>query len=186
MAFPVQIKAVFLDRDGVINEICEHPELRDKNGNICKDPLSLKEFKIKKGVKEAIDELKKLGYDVVIVSNQPGFIKGFYKKELLDEINNCIKEKLGIKHINYCLHHPDYYGECECRKPKHGLIVKSSREWFIDLKNSFVVGNNEIDIEAGRKAGCKTVLIDEKEESKKTNANFKIRYLMELTDIIKS
>jgi len=186
MAFPTQIKAVFLDRDGVINEICKHPELKDRNGKICEDPLSLKEFKIKKGVIEAVNEFKKLGYDVVIVSNQPGLIKGFYKKELLDEITNYMKRILGIKHVNYCLHHPDYYGECECRKPKPGLIVKSSREWFIDLSKSFVVGDQESDIIAGRKAGCKTILLDENNEKKDINADFRIIDLKELINIIRN
>ena len=186
MAFPVQIKAVFLDRDGVVNEICKHPELKDKNGKICEDPLSLKEFKIKKGVIESVNELKKSGYEVIIASNQPGLVKGFYKKELLDEINRYIMEKIGIKHIHYCLHYPDYYGECECRKPKPGLIVKASREWFIDLNKSFVVGYREEDMIAGRKAGCRTVLLDENDEKRDIKADFRIKDLKGLIGIIKS
>ncbi len=152
-------KAIFLDRDGVINKIVKHPELKDIKGNICLDPLKIKEFKIIDGVKKAIKDFRKLGYELIIISNQPGLIKGFYKKELLEKINKKIKKELGIEHIYYCLHHPDYTGNCECRKPKPGLILKSAKELNIDLKNSYMVGDQEKDIVAGKKVGCKTVWI---------------------------
>ena len=152
-------KAIFLDRDGVINEIIEHPELKDIKGKICKDPLNIKEFKIKKGIKKTIQNLKGVGYKIIIISNQPGLAKGFYKKEVLEQINKLIKKELNINHIYYCLHHPDYTGECTCRKPKPGLLLKAAKEQNINLNDSIMIGDQEKDIIAGKSAGCKTHLV---------------------------
>ena len=152
-------KAIFLDRDGVINEIIEHPELRDIKEKICKDPLNIKEFKIIPGIKKTIQKFRYAGYKIIIVSNQPGLAKGFYKKELLDQINKLIKKELNIDHIYYCLHHPDYTGECNCRKPKPGLLLKAAKELNINLNGSIMIGDQEKDIIAGKSAGCKTHLV---------------------------
>lgn len=178
----IKNKAIFLDRDGVINKICYHPELKDVKKKICKDPLNIEEFNIVLGVQEAIEKFKKSGYKVVIISNQPGLIKGFYQKELLDSINKLIREKLNLKHIYYCLHHPDYTGDCSCRKPKPGLLLKAAQELNINLKESFMVGDQESDIIAGKEAGCKTVYIGEKN----VQSTYTIRKINDLLEILNS
>lgn len=142
------------------------------------------EFKIIHGVKKAIKDFKKLGYEVVIISNQAGSIKGFFKKELLEKIKRKLKKELRIKHIYYCLHHQDYTGACECRKPKPGLILKAAKELNIDLKNSYMVGDQEKDISAGKKAGCKTVLIDNKNQRFKDKPDFIFNNLNELVSLL--
>ena len=152
-------KAIFLDRDGVINKIIKHPELKDIKGKICKDPLNIKEFKILQGIRELIKKFRDKGYKIIIISNQPGLVKGFYKKEVLQQINKVIKKELKINHIYYCLHHPDYTGDCNCRKPKPGLLLKAAKELNIDLNKSIMIGDQKKDIIAGKSAGCKTYLI---------------------------
>jgi len=174
-------KGVFLDRDGVINKIIIHSNLKDKIGKTCKDPLNLEEFIILPKVKEAINNFKKNKYELIIVSNQPGLVKGFYKKEVLDEITKFIKESLRIKYIYYCLDHPLYNGDCDCRKPKPGLLLKAARELKINLNQSILIGDQETDIEAGIKAGCKTILIS---KTKNKRADFTAKNLLEASKII--
>ncbi|NMC05887.1 MAG: HAD family hydrolase [Candidatus Lokiarchaeota archaeon] len=145
-------KAVFLDRDGVINEVCY-----DDDRGIY-SPVSLEEFKILHGVKEAIKALKDRGFIVVVVSNQPGIAFGHLKKAILHQIDLKMKDELAIDGIYYCFHHPKVTGECNCRKPKPGLLQQAMIDFNIDMARSYMVGDNLSDIEAG--AGCKkTILI---------------------------
>lgn len=156
------IKAVFLDRDGVINRMPEHPEIIDNKGKICKDPLTLEEYKgcVYPNVKGLINEIKKAGYEIVIVSNQGSIAKGFVSMQVLDKIKDYIKEEFGINHQYYCVHHPDYTGNCECRKPKPGLLLKAAKELGIDLNRSYFIGDSDTDMEAGKLAGCKTIKVE--------------------------
>lgn len=155
-------KAIFLDRDGVINRSPEHPEITDRKGKICKDALSLEEYKgcIYPNVKDSIQNLKNAGYEIVIISNQGAIAKGFYPETLLEEIKDHLKEELGLEHQYYCVHHPEYTGDCECRKPKPGLILKAAEDLDIDLNESYMIGDNISDVEAGEAAGCKTIKIE--------------------------
>lgn len=155
------IKAVFLDRDGIINKRPKHPELKDKNGKICKDALSLEEYKtcIYPNIEGTINEIKTLGYQIIVISNQGAIAKGFYSKKVLEQIKNYLKLEFGLKHQYYCLHHPSYTGSCDCRKPKPGLILKAAKDFGIDLEKSYMVGDSDIDIQAGKAAGCKTIKI---------------------------
>lgn len=181
----VKNKCIFLDRDGIINKICKHPELVDIKGKICTDPLSLDEFKLFPGVKDAILKFKKLCYKVVVVSNQPGLIKGFYKETVLEEINNFLKSELGVEEVYYCLHHPDYSGKCDCRKPELGLLLKAAKESNIDLNKSYMVGDKESDILAGRRANCKTVLITDDNKTRSVQSDFVFKSLIEFANFLK-
>lgn len=156
------IKAIFLDRDGVINSKPNHPEIKDNKGKICRDALSLDEYKknIYPSTKRLINKLKNAGYEIIIISNQGAIAKGFYTQEILNNINNYIKKSLGITHQYYCLHHPDYTGECNCRKPKPDLILNAAKELNINLKESYVIGDSDSDVIAGKNAGCKTIKIE--------------------------
>ena len=153
-------KAVFLDRDGVINEVVYHKEM-----GIVDSPFTVEQFKILPDVDKAIDKLHKLGFKVIVVSNQPGLAKDHHDLDVLEKI----KEKMYSELVNidadyYCLHHPEakvkeYHVICDCRKPKPGMLLQAAKEHEIDLSKSWMIGDGINDIQAGQAAGCKTILI---------------------------
>ncbi len=136
-------KAVFLDRDGVINEVCYD----DDRGIYTATTLAECIFLPK--VKEAIALLKRKGYLVIVVSNQPGVAFGYLKKEVVHQIDLKMKEELHIDGSYYCFHHPKITSACECRKPKSGLLKQAADEFNIDLRASYMIGDNLSDIKAG-------------------------------------
>lgn len=153
-------KTIFLDRDGTINKYVGF--LRDIN-----------DFALIDGVAEAIKAINTSGYLAVIVTNQPVIARGEVTYEELNEIHNKMETLLGnqgayLDAIYYCPHHPDsgFDGEvkelkfdCDCRKPKPGLLLKAAEELNIDLSKSWMIGDSKNDIMAGKNAGCKTALI---------------------------
>jgi len=158
------VKAVFLDRDGVINEIVYFPEL-----GLLDSPLNPRQFKLLPNVAKAIRIFNKLGLKVVVTSNQPAIAKGKTTKELFEKIRlKMIRElRRGGARIDaeyYCFHHPaakyaKYRVRCRCRKPKPGLLLKAAKDLGIDLSKSYLVGDSLTDIETGKATGCKTFLI---------------------------
>ena len=154
-------KAVFLDRDGVLNELVLHPEL-----GIIDSPLNESEVKIVRGASVALRKLKSAGFLLVVVSNQPIIAKGKVSEELFNKIDQAFRLGLGVPldGVYYCLHHPNaqlekYKQVCECRKPKPGLILKAAAELGIDLSHSFFVGDALTDMQAARSAGCTPILL---------------------------
>ncbi len=157
-------KAIFLDRDGVINE-----NVRD--GPI--DSFEKFHFLNKQKIAQAINMLHAAGYLVVIVTNQPNIAKGFYTQDALEKMHAQMKKELqawgaSIDAIYVCPHHPKrgFTGEilelkidCLCRKPKPGLLLKAAKEYDIDLKNSWMIGDSLSDIAAGLAAETKTILV---------------------------
>lgn len=153
-------KAIFLDRDGTINKYVGF--LRD-----------ISQFELIPGVTDAIKEINKYGYLAIVVTNQPVIARGEVTYEQLQEIHNKMETLLGedgayIDGIYFCPHHPHkgYDGEipelkyeCECRKPRAGMILQAAKDFNIDISNSWVIGDSESDIIAGLNAGCKTVLL---------------------------
>ncbi len=131
--------AVFLDRDGVINEVMYH----DEKGIY--SAMNIEEFKILPGVEEAITKLKELRFKIIVISNQPGVAYGYLKKEDLEKMNKKMID-MGVDAVYNCTHHPKYTGECECRKPKPGLYHKAANEHKINIKKSYAVGDNISDI----------------------------------------
>jgi D-glycero-D-manno-heptose 1,7-bisphosphate phosphatase len=158
-------RAVFVDRDGVINRMFHHPEF-----GILDSPANSDQFELLPGVGEAIAELNSLGLLVIVASNQPGIAKGKFTPELLEAIEQ--KMTSGIEAaagkldaVYYCLHHPDalleeYRVLCECRKPAPGLLLKAAREWNIELTGSYMIGDGVSDIAAGRAAGATTLFVN--------------------------
>lgn len=148
--------AVFLDRDGTINEDLDFIS-------------SPEEIILIDGSAEAISEANKLGLKVIVFTNQSGIARGYFTEEELHRIHEYLSELLAQKGgkvdaYYYCPHHPTegngrYKTECECRKPKDGMLQRASVEQNIDLKNSFVIGDRCIDIQAGKKAGTTTILV---------------------------
>jgi D-glycero-D-manno-heptose 1,7-bisphosphate phosphatase len=143
------LSAVFLDRDGVINENRE-------------DYIkSVEELKILPGAVEALARLSKAGFRTVIISNQQGVGRGLITPESLDQINRKLLSEMAkggasISGIYYCPHLKEE--DCSCRKPKPGMLFKAADELGIDTKNSVFIGDTQGDIEAGRSAGCTTLL----------------------------
>lgn len=150
-------KAVFLDRDGTINEYVGFLRRID-------------DFRLMEGVAEAISKLNEAGWLVIVVTNQPVIARGDVSVDELEEIHRKMETLLGEKAayvdaVYYCPHHPDkgFEGErpeykmvCSCRKPEPGLLHMAARDYNIDLKSSWMVGDSAVDMEAGTAAGCHT------------------------------
>jgi D,D-heptose 1,7-bisphosphate phosphatase len=156
----VKQKCVFLDRDGTINTL---------NGFINKP----EDFVLIEGAAEAIKRINALGYLAIVITNQPVIARGETSLETLDLIHQKMETDLGkagayIDDLFFCPHHPDkgfagerpeYKIDCECRKPKPGMILKAAQKYNIDLAQSFMVGDDKRDILAGSNAGCRPVLV---------------------------
>ena len=165
-------KAIFLDRDGTINKYVGF--LRN-----------IDDFELLDGVSDAIKTINSLGYLAIVITNQPVIARGEVTYDKLNEIHNKMETLLGaegayLDGIYYCPHHPHkgYEGEipelkieCECRKPKPGMILKAADDFNIDLSQSWFVGDGENDIAAGKAAGCKTALIGEENFSQDVTIN---------------
>ena len=153
-------KAIFLDRDGTINVY----------KGFLKD---IEDFELLPGVSKAIKKINESGYLCIVITNQPVVARGELTCSQLEEIHKKMETLLGferayIDKLYFCPHHPDkgYDGEipelkidCDCRKPKPGMLLKAAEDFNINLKESYMIGDGEIDIKAGKRAGCKTVLI---------------------------
>ena len=144
-------KAVFLDRDGVLI----------KSDVVEGKPIAIQDIdrlELIPGVEEACGILRAQGYLLVMVTNQPDIGRGLVTRAVVDEMNNRLVAALGLSGVRVC-HHSDS-DKCTCRKPEPGMIVEAAREMNIDLGRSMMVGDRWRDIEAGRRAGCRTVYID--------------------------
>jgi len=142
-------QAVFLDRDGTIA----------KDVHYCRRP---EDFEIFPTVPEAIKLLNENSFTVVVITNQSGIARGYFTEGTLVQIHQKMKDELAkygawVDAIYYCPHHPD--DGCQCRKPKTALFLKAAEEHNIDLKNSYMVGDQQMDIDAGKALGCKTALV---------------------------
>lgn len=146
-------RAVFLDRDGVLNRPRIGPD------DVSRPPQSLDELEILPGVDEACRDLRALGLRLIVVTNQPDVARGTQTREVVVAINDALARALPLDAIYVCFH--DDANDCECRKPKPGLLLSAARDWGIDLSASFLVGDRWSDIEAGKRAGCTTILIDD-------------------------
>lgn len=155
-------KAIFLDRDGTINKYVGYLRTPEQ-------------FELLDGVGEAIRKINLSGYLAIVVTNQPVIARGEVTADGLQKIHNKMETMLGKKGayldgVYYCPHHPDkgFAGEveelkivCECRKPKAGLLLQAAKDFNIDLSQSWMIGDSENDVLAGKNAGCKTALIGE-------------------------
>ncbi len=157
-------RAIFLDRDGVINEIVYHQDI-----GVIDTPFTPQQFQLLPGVAEAIRLINQTNFKAIVVSNQPGIAKNHFTEEILEQIDQKMRKELAkegafFDGIYYCLHHPDgsngkYRKVCECRKPKPGLLLQAAGDLNIDLTQSYVIGDSITDVLAGQRAGCKTLLI---------------------------
>lgn len=141
--------AVFLDRDGVLNRAIVHDRLPGA-------PLRLEEFEILPGVPEALARLKRAGYALVVVTNQPDVVRGAVAREVIDAMHARLLSELPIDEVRVCFH--DKGDDCPCRKPLPGLLLDPPT---YDIARSAMVGDRWRDVEAGRSAGCRaTIFVD--------------------------
>jgi D-glycero-D-manno-heptose 1,7-bisphosphate phosphatase len=139
--------AVFLDRDGVINEAI----VIDGKPT---PPPSLAEFNIRPNVEEALEKLVDAGYLNIVVTNQPDVRTGKQSREVVDSFHDKLRSELPIHDVFACFHIDQ--DQCNCRKPQAGMLVQAAKKWSIDLSNSHMVGDRWKDIEAGQLVGCTT------------------------------
>lgn len=176
-------KAVFLDRDGTLNEYVGF--LRN-----------IQQLELLPGAAEAVKRINKAGYLAILVTNQPVIARGEVTAEELKEIHNKLETLLGqegayLDAIYYCPHHPHkgYEGEipelkieCTCRKPKPGMLLQAAQDWNIDLSVSWMVGDSESDVAAGKAAGCRTARIVSDKTS--SEADLKISSVLEFANMV--
>jgi D-glycero-D-manno-heptose 1,7-bisphosphate phosphatase len=167
-------RAIFLDRDGVINQ-------RPVEGEYI---TRWEDFHVLPGVAESISLLNRAGFQVIVITNQRCVAKQQITEPALQEMHRRMLEALAaqgatVDAVYYCPH--DHEPACECRKPQPGMILEASQTWSIDLKASWMVGDSASDVEAGRRAGCKTVYISGKtaETQTVTGADFTAASLLE-------
>ena len=182
------MKAIFLDRDGVINEDIHLLYKKE-------DVIILPE------IKKVLSELKNRGFYIIVVTNQPTVARGLITEKGVIELDDYINSKIDnlVDKFYFCPHHPnanipEYRMICECRKPSPGLIIQASKDLKVNLEESWMIGDMNSDITAGNAAGCKTILIkssknkEEIECGKPYNASkpdYIIKNLLEILNIIK-
>ncbi len=166
-------KALFLDRDGVIN--------------IEKDYLyKIEDFEFIAGIIELCKYYQDNGYKIFVVTNQSGIVRNYYTEEDFSKLSDWMvkefkKNCIDIVKVYHCPHHPNISGECSCRKPHAGMLLEAQNEFNIDLKNSIIIGDKERDIEAGLNAGLKeTYLFDESKTIKNSKATKIVSKLNEI------
>ncbi len=150
---PAKNKAVFLDRDGVLN--------KEMGDYVCR----LEDFHVLEQNIKPLKALQDKGYLLIVATNQGGLAKGWYTEEELGKMHSLLKETYhqhGVEFtdIFYCPHHPDFTGDCDCRKPKPGLLLRGIEKYNIDPAQSYFIGDRERDVEAGTAAGVKGILIN--------------------------
>jgi D-glycero-D-manno-heptose 1,7-bisphosphate phosphatase len=144
------IPAVFLDRDGVLNRAV----LRDGKPH---PPETAEQMEIMEGARPQLEALRTAGFRLICVTNQPDVARGRQTRERVEAINAVLRAELPLDDLRVCWH--DMADSCDCRKPNPGLLTQAARDHDIDLARSVIIGDRWSDIEAGRRAGCLTVLV---------------------------
>jgi len=169
-------KAIFLDRDGVLNRAII------KNGKPY-PPATLDELEIIEDVPEALAILKDLGFMLIGATNQPDVARGKTTKEFVETVNAFLLKELPLHDIKVCYH--DDIDCCNCRKPLPGLLLQAANEHNIDLTKSIMIGDRWKDIDAGKNAGCQTVWINRDYSEKTPTSDFMTTSLSEAANWIK-
>lgn len=179
-------KAVFLDRDGTLNKyigFLTRPE----------------QLQLLEGAAEAVKKINESGYLAVVVTNQPVIARGECSLEELEEIHKQLETELGnrgayVDDIFFCPHHPDkgfegerpeYKIDCECRKPKPGMLRMAARKYHIDLKNSYMVGDSMRDVQAGLAAGCRSVYVGKESDFRRNETARDVEIYPDLLSFVK-
>ena len=161
--WPTTNRAVFLDRDGVLNRVV----LREGKPY---PPSGIETLRLLHGVREACRSLREAGFLLILATNQPDIGRGTADVTKVSTIHNYLQRYLSLADVKVCPH--DDADECDCRKPKPGLLLAAARDWGIDLAASYFVGDRWRDVEAGQRAGCRAVFIDYNYREKRPEAPF--------------
>jgi D-glycero-D-manno-heptose 1,7-bisphosphate phosphatase len=171
-------RAVFLDRDGVINRVLE------RNG-LPYPPANLDEFEIYPEVPEACRRLKQAGFLLVVATNQPDVGRGTLKPEAVETIHAEMCRRLPLDRVEVCYHPGKGLSDCDCRKPKPGLLLRAAGGLGIELADSWMVGDRWRDVDCGHAAGCRTIFIDRNyAEALRQSPDFRVKNLLEAAEII--
>lgn len=190
-------KAVFIDRDGVINDMIYFQE-----HGFVDSPFKPSQLKIISSVPKALSLLKSLGFKIIVVSNQPGIAKKHYTKKTFELIQKKMHKVLNKHQVFlddefYCFHHPTakirkYRKICNCRKPKTGMIQEAAIKHNIDLRRSYIIGDGTVDMEMAKKIKCKSIFVGninskvlELFKGKKIFPDFIVKDLLEAANLIK-
>jgi D-glycero-D-manno-heptose 1,7-bisphosphate phosphatase len=144
-------RAVFLDRDGVLNAV-----LMEQGRP--RSPRSIEEFRIDPKAQAALERLRDRGFRLIVATNQPEVVRGLQTRDTVEQMHRHLADVLPLDEIRTCFH--DEQHGCDCRKPKPGLLLEAARAWGLDLSACFMVGDRDKDVIAGRAAGCRTVLLE--------------------------
>ena len=169
-------KAVFLDRDGVLNK----PISLDSK--VSRPPWKIEEIYIFKRAYNLVEVIKKSGYLPIVVTNQPDIGRGDVDNALINLINQIIMQKLNIEYYFICPHGND--NECDCRKPKPGMLITASKKYNVDLNSSFMIGDRDKDIYAGINAGTQTIFLSKHSMGKENYLCGNHKELIELLENI--
>jgi D-glycero-D-manno-heptose 1,7-bisphosphate phosphatase len=170
-------RAVFFDRDGVLNEAIVR-------AGVPHPPASVADLHVAAGASEVVRALRDAGWLAIVVTNQPDVARGATTLERVDAINAAIEDRLGVDAIYTCPH--DDADGCDCRKPKPGLLLRAARDHGIDLTASFLIGDRAKDIACGRAAGCTTIFLDHNyaETQHDPGADYTVKMLGEVVAVV--
>lgn len=176
---PNQRRAVFLDRDGVINRALERQSKPYP-------PASLSEFEILPGVPEACAKLKQAGFLLIVATNQPDVGRGAITQGSVEAIHAFMCAQLPIDRVEVCYHAGRGEPECDCRKPRPGMLLRAARALGLDLPQCWMVGDRWRDVDCGHAAGCRTIFVDHGyAEALRQPPDFRVRGLLEAAEIIR-
>ena len=172
-----KLRGVFLDRDGVINRAA----VRDGKPYA---PATFEELEILPDASSALSDLKRGGFLLLVITNQPDVGRGLIPRDVVERMNRFLASALPLDGVFVCYHSDE--DACDCRKPLPGLLVRAARDRGLDLARSFVIGDRWRDIEAGHNAGCVTILIDRayKEKAPACEPDVRVKSLREAADWI--
>lgn len=169
-------RAVFLDRDGVINRAVIR-------GGRPYPPAGVEELELIPGVREGLAALKSLGFLLIVFTNQPDVARGSATREAVERIHEELRAGLPLDDVLVCMH--DDRDACGCRKPKPGMLLAAAEKHAIELSASLVIGDRWRDIEAGRAAGCTTILIDYGYAEKRPDPDIRVTSLEQAVNWIR-
>jgi histidinol-phosphate phosphatase family protein len=172
-------KAVFWDRDGVLNYVLPQRADGFKNGS----PQNFEDFKIVEEAMGVLQKIKELGFVNIVVTKQPDIARGSMSLEDLNKMHEQLKSKIpSLDAIYVCPH--DEKDNCNCRKPKPGLLLDAAKDYSINLSQSFIVGDSQSDIDAGHNAGVKTIVLKTNYNTDVSNADFEVSSLGKILGIV--
>ncbi len=167
-------RAVFLDRDGVLTQAVVR-------NNRAYAPLSLNEFRLVEGVEREVARLRGSGFTCIVITNQPEVARKALDPLALAHMHDQLRAAVRVDDIYVCIHDPSE--GCACHKPRPGMLLAAAQKWSVDLTRSFVIGDRWRDVEAGRAAGCYTILLD-RPYSACTSADARVETLTAAVDLV--